>query len=154
MRVSDRPRAAAVAQAAPELRMGKAAVAFLAVLTLPLAAGGQLLVGPPAAVGAVAGAGLVAILFGVAGLIQSAAARRGPAFLGVATWIGIGIRLALYAIVLGLLGRLDWLHRPSVAIACGIAFTATLGYEMWFVGRNPGLYWVRVARSDAGGADA
>lgn len=134
----------------PERHLGNAALGFLAVLAVPVAAVAASRAGLAGAVGAVAGVGLVGILFGAAGAMQAWAAGRGLVTLARMTWAGVGLRLVAYATALALLGRIEWLHRPSLAIATGVAFTATLGFEIWLIGRTPSYYWVRVPAAHPG----
>jgi hypothetical protein len=138
---------------AAELRLAGHAGGILAVTAVPVLAGAYALEGMPGLLGAGAGVALVGVLFGVAGLVQAYAARRKPSSMITIIACGLGVRLACYLAALQLLGGVDGLHRPSLAVATAIAFMVTLQHEMRLINRTPELFWVD-ARPAQDGEDA
>lgn len=131
-----------------ELRLAAQALVLLGLLAVPVAAVAAALEGRDGALGAVAGLGLVAVLFGVSGAAQGLAARRGQSAVLAVAAIGLGLRLALYLVVLQVLAGVTTLHRPSLAIATALGFVVTLFYEMRLISRTPELFWVELGDSD------
>jgi hypothetical protein len=131
-----------------ELRLAGRAVLVLCLLAVPVAAVAAAMQGRDGALGAVAGLGLVAVLFGASGAAQGLAARRGQSAVLAVAAIGLGVRLALYLVVLQLLAQVAALHRPSLAIATALGFVVTLFYEMRLISRTPELFWVELGDSD------
>ena len=101
-----------------------------------------LLIGPQGAASALVGVGFVALLFGVSSLALAwSAARGGESALALLAG-GALARLVLYAVALAGLGQLEWVHRPSLALATGGAVAITLAYELRALARRPHLFFI------------
>jgi hypothetical protein len=112
------------------------ALATLAGLSAGLAVDGG------AALSALVGVGLTAVLWGVSALLLVWAAERGKgAALGILVG-GAAVRLGFYLVVLESLSQVAWVHRPSLAIATAVSLTVTLVAEMVWMTRLPRLFWV------------
>jgi hypothetical protein len=95
-----------------------------------------------AALSALVGVGLTAVLWGVSALLLVWAAERGKgAALGILVG-GAAVRLGFYLVVLESLSQVAWVHRPSLAIATAVSLTVTLVAEMVWMTRLPRLFWV------------
>jgi len=129
----------------PEQAMGVAAAKLLALLAVPLMGGSWLVAGSGGAAGAAAGVLLVVVLFGVTGLLLAPLKRVHPSVVVGVSLAGVGLRLAGYGAALAVLARFDGLHRPSLAMATAVAFTATLAYEIRVISTTPEFFWVRAA---------
>jgi hypothetical protein len=126
-----------------ELRLARRALVALSLLAVPTAAVAWAVEGVAGALGAVAGVGLVAVLFAGGGLVQSVAVRRGGDALGGVVLAGLGARLFTYVIALIALGQVAALHRPSLAAATAVAVVCATYYEMRLISRTPELFWVQ-----------
>jgi hypothetical protein len=112
------------------------ALATLAGLSAGIAVDGG------AALSALVGVGLTAVLWGVSALLLVWAAERGKgAALGILVG-GAAVRLGFYLVVLESLSQVAWVHRPSLAIATAVSLTVTLVAEMVWMTRLPRLFWV------------
>lgn len=125
-----------------ERRLLSGAVGVLGVLALPTVVVATLLAGWPGAAGAIAGLGLVAVLFTGSAALLGWVGRRAPSRAAGVMLAGAFGRLAFYVLALSILARVEWLHRPSLAIATAIAVGVTLAYELRLVSRMPRLFWV------------
>lgn len=150
-RTGVRPTSAAVAGAAlspipavgrPELRLAGKALLAIGVLAVPVAVAAGVVEGVPGVVGALAGLGLVAVLFGASGAAMAFAARRVPSAMVRVAVIGFAVRLALYVAVLQVLGQAATVHRGSLAIATAVGVVVTLYYELRLISKTPQLFWV------------
>lgn len=116
------------------------ALALVAVPTLIIAGGLQ---GVPGLVGAAAGLGLAAVLFGVSGLCyvwSGRCAGRDAVRVMVA---GLSARIVGYLAGFAALTGVDSLHRPSLAAAAAAGLAVGLTCELRLLHRTPQLYWVR-----------
>lgn len=125
--------------------MGLAAARLLALLSVPVTAGAWWVAGPGGALGAGAGLLLVLALFGLTGLVLSRMRATAPSVVVGVSLVGLGLRIAGYAVALALLASVDSLHRPSLALATMVGFAATLAYEIRVVSRTPQFFWVRAS---------
>ncbi|MTV26949.1 hypothetical protein FTX61_16225 [Nitriliruptoraceae bacterium ZYF776] len=125
-----------------ERRLAGRLLALLGVLGAGAAGVGALVAGGGGALSAAIGVGLAALLFGMsAGLLVWAADRGHGAAIGVFV-TGAAVRVVLYTIVLNVLAGTTWVHRPSLAIATGVALAVTLAAELVWLARMPRLFWV------------
>lgn len=122
---------------------------LLAALAVVAVAVGGVLGGTPAALSALIGVGLTAVLFGVSVLLLAWAAERGKgAAIGLLT-VGASFRLGFYFLVLEALALVAWIDRPSLAIATAVSLAITLLAELVWMSRMPRLFWI-----DTGAATA
>ncbi|MEX0831963.1 MAG: hypothetical protein WD358_03330 [Nitriliruptoraceae bacterium] len=104
--------------------------------------------GTAGVVGALIGVGLVLVLFaGSAGLLLITVSRNPSMALAVLVG-GAFVRLAVYGSTLVALARVEGIHRPSLAIATGVAIAIALVQEMRALARTPRLYWVDASTPD------
>jgi hypothetical protein len=132
-----------VSDGAAERRLAVRALILLAVLAVPATAVAGALQGAAGAFGALAGVGLVALLFGGGGLVQSVAVRRGATEMGAVLMAGLGARLLGYLVALVALSQVATLHRPSLALATALGVVVATYYEMRLISRTPQLFWVQ-----------
>lgn len=123
--------------------MGVAAAKLLAFLSPPLLYGAWIVAGSGGALGAAAGIVGVLVLFGLTGVLLVPFRAERPAVVVGVSLAGVGLRVAAYGVGLALLAGVDGLHRPSLAVATAVAFTATLAYEIRVITTTPGFFWVR-----------
>jgi hypothetical protein len=122
---------------------------LLATLAVVAVAVGGALGGTPAALSALIGVGLTAVLFGVSVLLLAWAAERGKgAAIGLFT-VGASFRLGFYLLALEALAFVAWIDRPSLAIATAVSLAITLLAELVWMSRMPRLFWI-----DTGAATA
>lgn len=127
---------------ADEWQLAFGALKVLAALGVPLVAGAALVAGWPGAAGALAGIGLVALLFGGSAVLLSVMVTRRPTAAVAALVVGLVVRLIAYAAVLAWLDGLGWVHRPSLAAAAGLGVAVALAYELRLLARMPQLFWI------------
>ena len=125
-----------------ELRLARSAAIFLVVLGIPVIAVAGLLAGTAGALSAAIGAAVVIGMFLMAGALMSWAARISPAALMGAVLGGYLLRLMVYALLIIVLRRVEWLSGPSLAISTAILLVAVLAYEVRTVSRTPSLFWI------------
>lgn len=133
------------AAACPEQALAGSAARLLALLGVPLTAGAWLYAGAGGAAGALAGVLLVLVLFGLTGAVLGRVRAASPSLVVGVSLAGVGVRIAGYATALALLASVEWLHRPSLALAILVSFVATLAYEIRIVSRTPQFFWVRTS---------
>jgi hypothetical protein len=124
------------------LRLAKRALGLLAVLAVPTAVVAWLFAGTPGVVGALIGVGFVALLFGAASASLAWAVANAPSLAVGVLAAGAFARLAIYAAALTALTGATWLHRPSLALATGVATAVTLVAELIWLARTPSLFHV------------
>jgi hypothetical protein len=132
----------ATARSPEERRLAVGALQALALLAAPVAVTAWAVAGSAGAVGALAGLVLVGILFGGSAALLHLVADRGPTVVMATLVSGVAARLVAYAAVLTALDGVAWIHRPSLAIATGIAVIVVLGYELRLLAAMPRLFWI------------
>ena len=135
-----------------ELRLARSAALFVVVLGIPVVAVAGLLAGTPGALSAAIGAAVVIGMFLMAGALMSWAARISPTALMGAVLGGYLLRLMVYALLILVLRRVEWLSGPSLAISTAILLVAVLAYEVRTVSRTPSLFWIDAAAKAPGAA--
>lgn len=125
-----------------ERRLAVGALRALALLAVPATAVAWVVAAMPGVVGALAGLGLVAILFGGSAALLHLVADRGPTTAMATLVSGVAARLVAYAAVLTALDGVAWVHRPSLAIVTGIAVVVVLAYELRLLTAMPRLFWI------------
>jgi hypothetical protein len=125
-----------------ERRLAVGALQALALLAVPATAVAFAVAQAPGAVGALAGLALVGLLFGGSAALLHLVADRGPTAVMATLVSGVAARLIAYAAVLTALDGVAWVHRPSLAIATGIAVIVVLGYELRLLAAMPRLFWI------------
>jgi hypothetical protein len=125
-----------------ERQLAVGAFRALGLLAVPTVGVAATLAGPAGAVAALAGLSLVGILFGGSALLLRLVADRGPTAAMATLVSGVALRLVAYAAVLTSLDGVAWVHRPSLAIATGIAVVVVLGYELRLLATMPRLFWI------------
>ena len=125
-----------------ELHLAKSALKLIAVLTLPTVGFGWLAAGPNGALGAGIAVAVVGGMYLMSGALLSFAARLGPGALMGAALGGFALRLLIYALLIVLLGDVEAIHGPSLAIAAAWLLVATLVHEARLVSRTPSLFWI------------
>lgn len=138
-------------EAEPELRLARSAVYVCLALAVPVVGIAAVLAGAPGAIGAGLGVGLVMLLFGMSGATLAWAARISPEMLMGVALGGVLLRFMLYGLMLVLLGDVEAVHKPSLAIATAVALVITLIYEVRLVSRTPGFFWVRTGAVERSG---
>jgi peptidoglycan/LPS O-acetylase OafA/YrhL len=126
----------------PERRLARQTSAFLAALAVPVVGAAWWLVDAAAALSAAIGVGFVALLFGAAAWLLVWSVDRSPGRTVAILVGGVVVRLMLYAAALLGLSRLDWVHRPSLALATAAAVLIALTYEVRALKRAPELFWI------------
>lgn len=126
----------------PERRLARQTSSFLGVLGIVVVAVAWLVVDAPAALSAAVGVGFVGLLFGAAAWLLVWAVDRSPGLTVAILVGGVVTRLMLYAAALFGLSRVDWIHRPSLAMATATAVLITLTYEVRALIRAPELFWI------------
>lgn len=131
---SDGIAAARAARATRRLAL----ITFIATaLLLALASGlGWLVLGAPGAGSAALGVTLSGVLFG-GGLLglhrpQGRATAMGPVA------VAFVLRIVVYALILALVNRVDWIHGPSLALATAASIAVLLAVEIAALARSPG----------------
>lgn len=115
---------------------------LLSLLAVPLVVVATWQLGWHAGASALTGVGFVLVLFGASALSLAWVSDRRPGT-ALAVLLGGALgRLALYAATLGALGTLTWVHRPTLAVATGVAVAVTLAAELRWLSRTPSLFWV------------
>lgn len=127
----------------PELRIARSAMMLCLVLAVPVVGVAALSAGIPGALGAGIGVALVTLLFGMSGVTLSWGARISPEMLMGVALGGVLLRFMVYGLMLVVLGDVDVVHKPSLAIATAVVLLVTLAYEVRLVSRAPGFFWVR-----------
>jgi hypothetical protein len=125
-----------------ERQLAVGAFRALGLLAVPTVGAAATLAGSAGALAALAGLSLVGILFGGSALLLRLVADRGPTAAMATLVSGVGVRLVAYAAVLTSLDGVAWVHRPSLAIATGIAVVVVLGYELRLLATMPRLFWI------------
>lgn len=98
-------------------------------------------VGGGAALSALVGVGLIAILFGVSVVLLRWTATRPNAAVGILLG-GLGARIGAYLLVLDAVSSTSWVHGASLALATAAAFAVTLVAELVWLARTPQLFTV------------
>ncbi|MFU8840432.1 MAG: hypothetical protein ACNA8R_06890 [Nitriliruptoraceae bacterium] len=128
-----------------ELRLVRAALLGVSGTAVPVAIVAGLVVGLDGALGALAGAALVLVLFGGStATLAYVAARRRDAGIGLQV-AGAAVRLPLYLAALSALSGVPSIHARSLAAATAIAIAVTLAVELRLLARLPRLFWVDAA---------
>lgn len=135
--------------AAPELRLARAGTLLALAVGAPVVGAAGLLAGWPGALGAGVGVALVITLLGLTGVALAWAAPLGPGALAGAALGGFVLRLLAYVLLLALLGPVEAVHKPSLAIATAVVLVITLVGEVRLVSRAPGFWTVHAGRSDS-----
>jgi hypothetical protein len=125
-----------------ERRLATRTGALLLGLAVLAAATAGLAVGGGAALSALVGVGLTAVLWGVSALLLVWASGRGKAHALEILVGGACVRLGFYLVILEALSGVSWVHRPSLAIATAVSLAVTLVAEMVWMSRLPRLFWV------------
>lgn len=126
----------------PELRLAASAAKFCTLCAVPVLGVAWVAAGSAGVVGAGIAALLVtALLFAQAGVL-AVCARRGGATLMIGAYLGFFSRLIATASVLGLLQRVEGIHRPSLVIGAIVLVIATLLCESWHISANPAFFWI------------
>jgi len=117
-------------------------VVTLSIIAVIVAIVAGFVAGTAGVIGALIGVGLVLVLFaGSAGLLLVTLHRNSAKAFAVLA-VGAIVRLAVYGSTLVALTRVEGIHRPSLAIATGIAISIALVQELRALARTPSLYWV------------
>lgn len=125
----------------------------LAVVAVPVVGGAAAWSGLGGVYGAVAGLGLVAIMFGGSVAVLRVGTRRlsDPRQVLMLAGAGFCVRLLCYALVLILLSMIPGLDRIAVAAGVFAGVVVTLGAEMRAVANTPRLLWLDPADTRADG---
>ena len=123
-------------------------VAFIASVAaaVPTAVIAGLVAGRPGVFGALVGAALVLVLFGVGAAMMMWAGRRGQSMMAMVAAGGVAGRLVLYAAVLIALDGTALVHRPSLAVATAVTLVITLAGELAVLARTPSLFQLTVPK--------
>jgi hypothetical protein len=125
-----------------EARLAVRTAGLLLVLAVGAVAVAAPTLGTGAALSALVGVGLTAVLWGVSAALLVWAAGRGRDHALEILVGGAAVRLGFYLVVLDALSRLAWVHRPSLAVATAASLAVTLVAEMVWMTRLPRLFWV------------
>lgn len=126
-------------------RLALRALVLLVVLAVPTSLAAWLVAGVPGVLGALIGLGFVALLFSAASASLAFAVDHVPHAATGVLLTGALCRLAIYAVALGEMSKVDWVHRPSLAIATAVGATITLAAELRWLARSPRLFHVDAA---------
>ncbi|MBS3942197.1 MAG: hypothetical protein KG028_14660 [Actinobacteria bacterium] len=113
---------------------------LLGILAAVAASAGWLIAGPAAALSAVVGVGLTAVLFGLSVLLLVwITSRPSDASAGLLVG-GLGVRLAAYLVILDAASGAGWFHREALAVSVATALVISLAAEMIWLARSPQLF--------------
>lgn len=128
-----------------EVTMARAAVRVGLVLTIPVVGLAWLLRGQSGGLTALGAVVLVIGTFALTGHSMAWAARIGPVALQAVALGGFMLRLMLYAIGIVVLGPVDAVDGPVLAITVAVAMVVLLAYEVRLVLQHREFWWVTTA---------
>jgi hypothetical protein len=125
-----------------EWRLALRGVALTVTLGAVFVAGAWWWLGAPGLAGAGLAVAVVAGMQLLSGAALSLAAPFGPTAMFAAALGGYALKLGIYLLLMVLLGDVDGIHGPSLAVTAAILLIVVLAWQTRLVLRDKRLFWV------------